>query len=54
MNSNKTYKVTVSASAYEYPYTFTTIYETEVEDCGSEDEANNGRSAYPLRGVVSP
>mgnify|MGYP003134050609 CR=1 FL=1 len=39
MNSNKTYKVTVSASAYEYPYTFTTIYETEVEDCGSEDEA---------------
>ena len=36
---NKIYKVTVSADAHEYPFTSTTIYETEIENCESEDEA---------------
>ena len=38
---SKTYRVTVSADAHEYPFKFTTIYETEIEDCESEDEAMN-------------
>ena len=37
----KIYKVTVSAAAHEYPFTSTTIYETEVEDCAHESETMN-------------
>ena len=37
----KIHKVTVSADAHEYPFTSTTIYETEVEDCDHESEAMN-------------
>ena len=36
---SKIYRVTVSADAHEYPFKFTTIYETEIDDCESEDEA---------------
>tara|TARA_R100001163_G_scaffold57653_1_gene45609 strand:+ start:469 stop:681 length:213 start_codon:yes stop_codon:yes gene_type:complete len=35
----KIYKVTVSADAHEYPFTSTTIYETEVDECNHESEA---------------
>ena len=36
---SKIYKVTVSANAHGYPFKFTKIYETEIENCESEDEA---------------
>ena len=36
---SKIYKVTVSANAHGYPFKFTKIYETEIENCENESEA---------------